>query len=100
MKVHYSASWLRWFPDWTEGVTIGEHVFIRGATTSNIILLHESKHVEQFRRFGFLGFVWRYFRLTLRHGYHENPLEIEAREFAAEASRWSPSFIRSYLDSL
>jgi hypothetical protein len=42
-------------------------------------LLHELKHIEQFRRHGFLPFICLYLWESLRHGYINNKYEIEAR---------------------
>jgi hypothetical protein len=35
--------------------------------------------VEQYRRFGFIGFLVLYGWYSLKHGYFNNPLEVEAR---------------------
>lgn len=40
---------------------------------------HELKHVEQFKRMGILSFLWRYFYYSIKFGYYNNPLEVEAR---------------------
>jgi hypothetical protein len=42
-------------------------------------LLHELKHIEQFRRYGFIRFIFLYVRESIRHGYTNNKYEIEAR---------------------
>ena len=42
-------------------------------------VIHELKHVEQYERFGLLGFLYRYFKEHLRKGYWNNALEVEAR---------------------
>lgn len=41
---------------------------------------HELKHVEQYKRMGFWKFLWKYLAYSAKYGYHNNPLEIEARE--------------------
>jgi hypothetical protein len=41
---------------------------------------HELKHVEQYQRFGMVGFLVRYIVYSVRHGYANNPLEVEARQ--------------------
>lgn len=46
------------------------------------LLRHELAHVAQWRRWP-LTFPFRYIRAHIRHGYHDNPYEVEAR--AAEA---------------
>lgn len=40
---------------------------------------HERVHVEQFRRHGFIRFIFLYLRESLLHGYHDNKYEREAR---------------------
>lgn len=42
-------------------------------------LLHELKHIEQFRRHGVLPFLFLYLWESIRHGYTNNKYEIEAR---------------------
>ena len=42
-------------------------------------LLHELKHVEQFKRHGFIRFIFLYLWESIRHGYTNNKYEIEAR---------------------
>jgi len=46
------------------------------------IRVHEGVHAEQYARHGWIGFVIRYLWFTCRHGYWENPLEVEARNKA------------------
>jgi hypothetical protein len=41
---------------------------------------HELKHVEQFKRLGFVRFLFLYGWYSLKYGYFNNPLEKEARE--------------------
>jgi hypothetical protein len=42
-------------------------------------LLHELKHIEQFRRHGFVSFIVLYLWESIRHRYANNKYEIEAR---------------------
>jgi hypothetical protein len=42
-------------------------------------VLHELKHVEQFKQHGFFSFIFMYLRESIRHGYTNNKYEIEAR---------------------
>ncbi|MGZ5220375.1 MAG: DUF4157 domain-containing protein [Chitinophagaceae bacterium] len=51
-------------------------------------VLHELKHIEQFRRHGFLPFIFLYLWESIRHGYTNNKYEIEAR--AAEKAPSKP----------
>lgn len=43
------------------------------------LIRHEQAHWDQYKRMGVLRFYATYLWLTLRHGYWNNPLEIEAR---------------------
>lgn len=44
------------------------------------LLRHERKHLEQIERDGHLLFSLNYSWWTLRHGYWNNPYEVEARK--------------------
>lgn len=75
-------------PPGSDAVTLGSLVVIRRrAAGSARLLRHELVHVEQWRRFGFFGFVRRYlgayvvWRLrwhSHRSAYRRIPLEVEA----------------------
>jgi len=41
---------------------------------------HEEVHMEQYERYTWLGFIVLYLLYTIRYGYYNNPLEVEARE--------------------
>lgn len=55
-------------------------------------VLHELKHVEQFRRYGFWLFLLLYAAESLRKGYHNNRFEVEARDaehpFSSFGQEW------------
>jgi hypothetical protein len=60
-------------------VTLGRTIIVHPAVQlSERLLRHELAHVRQWRRRRFL-FPIHYAWLHLRHGYHENPYEVEAR---------------------
>lgn len=71
-------------------ITIGRLVIVRrDAAGDERLLRHELVHVEQWRRYGAVGFLRRYLGAYLRarwqgHGHREAyrriPLEVEARE--------------------
>ena len=68
-------------------VTLGDTIFVgRGVRLTDRLLRHELAHVEQWRRQP-LTFPWRYVVGHVRHGYRDNPFEIEARE-AELAPQW------------
>lgn len=66
-------------------VTLGRTIVVNPATALTPELVeHELTHVRQWRADPL--FPVRYTLATLRHGYHDNPYEVEARR-AAEACR-------------
>jgi hypothetical protein len=42
-------------------------------------LVHELVHVEQYRKYGLVKFLWLYTLESIRHGYYANKFEMEAR---------------------
>lgn len=40
---------------------------------------HETCHVNQFKKYGFLSFIIMYLWESLKHGYYNNKYEVEAR---------------------
>jgi hypothetical protein len=44
------------------------------------LLKHEKVHWDQYQRYGLFGFYWKYLILSLRYGYNNHPMEIEARQ--------------------
>jgi hypothetical protein len=60
-------------------VTLGHTIIVHpDVQLSERLLRHELAHVRQWRRRRFL-FPIHYAWLHLRHGYHQNPYEVEAR---------------------
>lgn len=51
--------------------------------SSSRLVRHELKHVEQYKRLGMFRFIALYAWYSMKYGYQNNPLEVEAR--AAEA---------------
>ena len=41
---------------------------------------HEMCHVNQFRKYGFFNFIFKYLWESMRHGYFNNKYEVEARK--------------------
>ncbi len=60
-------------------ITLGSTVFTKLRSLTPAVLRHERVHVEQWRHFGPIGFPLRYLWNHLKHGYHANPFEVEAR---------------------
>lgn len=80
MNVHYRSRLARLFlPRRYLAITLASHVLTRESTLDERVLLHEMAHVEQWKRYGLLGFLARYLWYHLRYGYAGNPLEVEAR---------------------
>ena len=71
-------------PGATDGLTLGHAIYLRaGAAHLPELLAHECRHVQQCEQLGSLAaFLRRYLREVSRHGYHEAPLEIDARRAA------------------
>jgi len=57
------------------------------------LLLHELRHVHQFRASG--AFPFRYLWESVRRGYHRNPYEADAQAYAARRVRSAPSSLPS-----
>lgn len=50
-----------------------------GHENDDLIIRHESKHIEQMDRDGTITFAFRYLAQLIRFGYWNAPYEIEAR---------------------
>ena len=66
-------------------MVIGHTIHLYNTTAEHFManaawLRHELKHVEQYERYGLLGFLWKYLAETRRKGYFQNRFEQEARE--------------------
>ena len=65
-------------------ITIGNTIFLHNVGKASFLkdevwVKHEMKHVEQFKRFGFVNFIVRYLWESCRVGYYHNKYEVEAR---------------------
>lgn len=72
------------------GITLWRTIALaEGVEPTAELLLHELRHVDQFEadRWFPLRYLWG----TLRHGYHDNPYEADARAFAARRVGASPT---------
>jgi hypothetical protein len=89
-----TGSWLAMLAAWKLGVpavalTLGSTVHLHRTEAACFLadlawVRHELKHVEQFRRYGFLRFLALYGWESLRKGYYRNRFEVEAREAERE----------------
>jgi hypothetical protein len=68
-----------WIPKGALAVTVGQTIYVRDWPPAPGLILHEATHVEQFRRWGFLGFYWRYGQDLVANGYENSYIEREAR---------------------
>ncbi|PJJ48671.1 hypothetical protein [Hymenobacter chitinivorans] len=68
-------------------MVLGNSIHLSGATREQFLtdpywVAHEMEHIRQFQEHGRLGFLWRYLRDWVRHGYYNIPFEVQAREAA------------------
>lgn len=79
-----------------DAMTFAPFIFFRSSkydpadTDSVALLAHELKHVEQYQRFGHVGFLVRYFRDLAGRGFRYSrdlPLERDAYELQAAVAR-------------
>jgi hypothetical protein len=79
-------SWWAWLHGRAVATTRRNRIYLRGSAAdffaNPALLLHEYCHVILQWQSGRLT-LWRYLAECLRHGYWNNPFEIEARAFAA-----------------
>ena len=73
---HITIPW-RWFW-WGSGFTLGPIIFLHPDAPRSVYI-HELVHVEQFWQDPLLFWV-KYLYNHRKHGYRENPYEIEAYE--------------------
>ena len=48
------------------------------------VRIHEEVHMDQYERYTWIGFILLYSFYSIKYGYWNNPLEIEAREKTQE----------------
>ena len=88
MKIHWNSLLAKIIlPRKYIAITFGKHVFIKRKPEEFLsdrqrerLLKHEAKHVEQYKFWGFFGFLRRYIKYHIKYGYLKNPMEIEARK--------------------
>lgn len=89
MKIETARHVVRWFlrrfgygaitAPWQTVYVLPERVRDAG------LIRHEMVHVEQIKRLGAWRWTWQYLWGLLRHGYRDNPLEVEARKKSGAA---------------
>ena len=65
-------------------IVIGRTIHLHNTSKNEFLqnkrwLCHELKHIEQFRLYGFVSFIFKYLVENIRHGYTNNKFEKEAR---------------------
>ena len=65
-------------------MVLGGSIHLSGATKAEFLrdprwVAHEMCHIRQYQQYGRVGFLRRYLRDWLRHGYYNIPFEAEAR---------------------
>lgn len=94
-------SWLARIAAWKlrstqVAIVVGKTIHLHHTSLSEFLsnekwLLHELKHLEQFRQHGTIRFIILYLFESVRRGYRNNKYEIEARAAEREVeliSRW------------
>ena len=81
----------RWLGVDNVAFTLGKTIHLYNATAQEFLhdarwVKHELKHVEQFKRYGFIPFIARYTIETIKRGYRNNKYEVEARRAEQEMS--------------
>ena len=72
-------------------IVIGNTIYLHNTRKDEFLrdkrwLLHELKHIEQFKRYGLLRFIMLYLLESARNGYTCNKFEIEARRAEMQVS--------------
>jgi len=75
----------------TVAIVFGSTIHLHNTSRSEFLsdrewVCHELKHVEQYRRFGFAGFISRYLVEWVKNGYYDNKFETEARQSEKDVS--------------
>jgi hypothetical protein len=70
-------------------MVINKTIYLHGVSSRQFLnnrrwLKHELKHVEQYKKYGIIGFLARYIWYSIKYGYYKNPMEVEAREAELE----------------
>jgi len=67
------------FGDYT-AITIWPFIFSDKVPMDAPIERHERKHLEQWKRGFWIGFLFKYLYYHAKYGYWNNPYEVEARK--------------------
>jgi|SRR4051794_21055723 hypothetical protein len=66
-------------------VVIGKTIHLWNTSKKDFVnnkrwLHHELVHIQQFKQYGFIKFLFLYLFESLKNGYYNNKFEVEARE--------------------
>ena len=66
-------------------IVIGKTIHLHNTSAKDFLansrwVRHEVAHVRQFRRYGFLPFLFKYLLESIKTGYYKNKYEAEARD--------------------
>jgi len=66
-------------------MVLGNTIHLHHTTKTSFLsnkkwVCHELTHVQQYRRYGFVRFIFLYLIESIRKGYHQNKFEMEARQ--------------------
>jgi len=72
-------------------IVIGKTIHLHHVSKENFLkdkkwVKHEMCHINQFKKYGFLNFIFKYLWESLQHGYYNNKYEAEARKAENETS--------------
>ncbi len=70
-------------------MVLGQTIYLHNSTKEEFLndsewLRHEMVHLEQYKRYGVIKFLALYIWYSIKHGYYNNPLEVEARQKETE----------------
>jgi hypothetical protein len=65
-------------------MVFGSRIHLYGVSRQSFLadncwVQHELCHIRQFKQYGFLNFILKYLWESMKHGYHNNKYEVEAR---------------------
>jgi hypothetical protein len=66
-------------------IVIGKTIHLHRVSKADFLknekwVKHEMCHLQQFRKYGFFNFIYRYLAESIRAGYYNNKYEAEARK--------------------
>lgn len=75
----------RWMKSKAVAMVMGKTIHVYGVSPMDLLnnkdwLLHEMVHIRQFEENGYIRFIGLYLLESMKHGYHNNRYEMEARD--------------------